>query len=210
MKDLIHNKKLTVINLMGGPGCGKSATAYFLAGYMKVRGMKVEYVPEYAKGCVWDNMWDEDGGVFTEQDFITANQHRLIRRLVNHDIDYVILDTSLLLGLIYAPSWYPASYKTFLLDLYHSYNNVVVYLDRGSIPYVEDGRNQSAEQAKEKDNESLHVLDEYGIPYHYLIQDEVVGGSASKILNILTQMEEGDRDEASRNITYVDERKLQR
>lgn len=170
MIDFNHNKKLTVINLLGGPGCGKSTTAHFLAGHMKAEGMKVEYVHEFAKSCVWDKRDDDQGGIFTEQDYITGNQHQMIRRLVDHDIDYAILDTSLLLGLVYAPDWYPKSYKPFLLDLYNSYNNIVVYLDRGDIEYVAAGRNQNEAEAKEKDQESLKVLTDNAIPYYYVRQ----------------------------------------
>lgn len=190
MIEFKHNKKLTVINLVGGPSAGKSTTAYFLTGHMKAMGMSVEYVHEFAKGCVWDKMSDDTGGVFTEQDYITINQHRLIRRLVAHDIEYAVLDTSLLLGLVYVPEWYPSTYKAFILELYHSYNNIVVYLDRGDISYEEAGRNQTEDEALEKDRGVLQVLEDNNIPFHYIRQNKVPGASALTILDIVLQEQE--------------------
>ena len=46
------NKKLTVVNFFGGPGCGKSTTAAFLFGHMKVSDYKVELIHEVAKDFV--------------------------------------------------------------------------------------------------------------------------------------------------------------
>ena len=45
---------MKVINLFGGPGCGKSTTAADLFARMKLRGLSVELVTEYAKDVVWD------------------------------------------------------------------------------------------------------------------------------------------------------------
>lgn len=184
-----HNKKLTVINLLGGPGCGKSSVAHFLMGHMKARGYKVEFVHEFAKDCVWENGHHDPhnaGGVFTEQDYMLANQHRMIRRLVDKDIEYVVTDTSMLLGLIYAPEWYPSTFAPFLMDVYNSYNNVNVLIDRGDIPYVEVGRNETAAQATQKDNESLQMLHKHDIPF-YTVRQEMgkVDAAALQILDII-------------------------
>ena len=156
------NKKLTVINMFGGSGVGKSATAYKLAGLMKAKGLKAEYVPEFAKGEVWESKHH----MFTEQDYMFAGQHRSIRCLVRHDVDFAVMDSSMLLGLAYLPEWFPKSFKPFLLDVYHSYDNVNIYLDRNpNIPYVQTGRNQNEEEAHQKDKEILDLLNSENIDY---------------------------------------------
>lgn len=43
----------TLINLLGGPGVGKSSTAFALMFLMKIKGYTVEYIPEVAKGIVF-------------------------------------------------------------------------------------------------------------------------------------------------------------
>lgn len=143
-----QNKKLTVINLLGGPGVGKSVVAAELFAIMKKQGCKVELIHEVAKDFTWEQ-WHT---ILTEQDYVFAHQHRLQRRLVAHDIDYVIVDSSLILGLFYLPDDFPQSFKQFVLDVYNSYNNINVHLQRSSsFPYDPVGRNQTEHEAIEID-----------------------------------------------------------
>jgi len=149
------NKKLKVINFFGGPGTGKSTCAADLYSLMKKRGYKVELIHEIAKDFVWER-WDH---IFREQDYIFAHQHRLQRRLVGHDIDYVIVDSSLILGLFYMPDDFPPSFKQFIQDVYNSYSNINIYLLRSdAFEYVPEGRNQTEEEAKEIDQRVLEYL----------------------------------------------------
>jgi len=151
------NSTLKVINLFGGPGVGKSTTAAELFSMMKKRGYKVELLHEVAKDFVWEN-WNH---IFREQDYIFAHQHRLQRRLVSHDIDYVIIDSSMLLGLFYLPNDFPASFAPFLREVFDSYTNINIYLNRtNAFDYVQEGRNQTQVQAEEIDRRILQYLED--------------------------------------------------
>lgn len=144
------NKKLTVINFFGGAGIGKSTTAAELFARMKKNNYKVELIHEVAK----DFVWEEANHIFGEQDYIFALQHRLIRRLTRHDIDYAIVDSSILLSLFYMPWDFPMSFRSFVEDAFESYDNINIILDRNStFPYVQEGRNESEAQAKAVDEE---------------------------------------------------------
>ena len=46
--------KQIVINLLGGPGSGKSTIAYDLAGYLKKIGVNCEYISEFVKQRVYE------------------------------------------------------------------------------------------------------------------------------------------------------------
>ena len=48
-----------VINLVGGPGSGKSTTAAGLFFLMKIRGLRCELVTEYAKELSYDKNWSD-------------------------------------------------------------------------------------------------------------------------------------------------------
>lgn len=145
----IDNKRLTIVNFFGGPGCGKSTTAAFLFGNMKVNNFKVELIHEVAKDFVWED-W---GHIFGEQDWIFAHQHRLTRRLIGHDIDYAVVDSSILLSLFYMPDDFPQSFRPFVRDVFDSYNNINIFIDRNpDLPYVQAGRNEDERQAIEIDN----------------------------------------------------------
>lgn len=158
------NKKLTVINFFGGPGCGKSTTAAFLFGHMKVNNDKVELIHEVAKDFVWED-W---GHIFGEQDWIFAHQHRLTRRLIGHDIDYAVVDSSILLSLFYMPDDFPKSFRPFVRDVFDSYNNINIFIDRNpNLPYIQAGRNEDEQQAIEIDRRIRAYFEENQIPcYH--------------------------------------------
>lgn len=179
MTPFSHNKHLKVINVLGGPGVGKSTTAADLFAKMKRRGYKVELIHEVAKDFVWER-WDH---IFREQDYIFAHQHRLQRRLVGHDIDYVIIDSSLLLGLFYMPPDFPPSFATFIRDVFDSYDNINIRLKRSdTFQYVQTGRNQNEDQAKEIDQLVYQYLVDQQIPFH-----EVEAGeqSAAEVLTVV-------------------------
>lgn len=165
------NKKLTVVNFFGGPGCGKSTTAAELFARMKKKNFNVELIHEAAKEFVWEE-WSH---IFGEQDYIFAHQHRLIRRLTRHNIDYAVVDSSILLSLFYMPDDFPQSFRPFVREVFDSYNNINIVLDRNpDIPYVRTGRNESEQQAIEIDRKVRQYFEDTGIK-HYRV---MAGGRA--------------------------------
>ncbi len=87
-----------VINMISGPGSGKSTLAAELFVYMKKRGYKVEYLQEYAKKLVWRGKLH----ILDNQHIVSYKYYRSIKAIYDcEDVDYVILDSSLLNGLYY-------------------------------------------------------------------------------------------------------------
>ena len=74
--------KTLIVNLFAGPGAGKSTCAWRLAGELTRQGLRVEYVPEYAKELVWDNRMDLLDGSLEHQRMIFEEQNHRIQRLV--------------------------------------------------------------------------------------------------------------------------------
>lgn len=176
-----ENKTLTVVNFLGGPGTGKSTIAADVFSLMKRKNFKVEMLREIAK----DHVWERANNIFREQDYIFAHQHRLQRRLVGHDIDYCILDSSMLFSLFYTPDDMPASFKTFVRDVYDSYDNINIYLKRNpNIPYISEGRNQNFMQAQQLDRDILQYMLNENIPFHDVQTSE---HAAQEILQIIEQ-----------------------
>lgn len=168
-----QNSVLSPINFFGGAGVGKSTTAALLFGNMKINGYKVELIHEVAKGYVWED-WSH---IFGEQDWLFAHQHRLIRRLVGHDIDYAVVDSPILLSQFYMPDDFPQSFRTFVLDAFQSYDNINIFLERNpDLPYIQEGRNESEREAIIIDQQIRQYLTDHNIPYHRV----VAGESAAK------------------------------
>jgi hypothetical protein len=147
--------------MFGGPGSGKSTTAAGLYHEMKKRHFKVELIPEWIKG---EGVWENRASLFGDQDYIFAHQHRTQRRLIGHDIEYAITDSPILLSLFYMPSDFPHSFVPFVRDVFDSYDNLNIFIDRNpDLPYTQAGRNEDLEQATIVDNNIRKYFEDQGI-----------------------------------------------
>lgn len=149
-----------VVNLIGGPGTGKSTTMAGIFFELKSRGITAEMSPEWFKGKVWEGTADI---LAKDQLYVTAKQNRELQRLMDTGVKAVITDCPLLLGLIYGAKE-PESFKRLIFDKFMEYNNINIYLDRLKY-YDPEGRLQSEVEAKEIDNQVLQIMHFLGLPY---------------------------------------------
>src|SRR4051812_15213434 len=84
-----------VINLWGGPGCGKSTTAAGLFHRLKIHHESVELVTEYAKDLCWEGRKPPFDALS-----ILAEQAKRQRRLAGK-VRFIITDSPLPLPIIY-------------------------------------------------------------------------------------------------------------
>jgi len=152
------DNKLVVINLMGGPGCGKSTIAAGLFSKLKKMGIECELVTEFAK----DKVWDENYKILSDQIYVFGKQqHRLYR--LNGKVDIAITDSPLLLSIIYDQSKSP-ELRSLAMQVFRSYDNHVFYINR-NVSYVDEGRCQNADEAKEIDIICKTLMQEENIKY---------------------------------------------
>jgi len=158
---------MKVINLFGGPGVGKSTVAADLFAMMKREGYNVELVNEYAKEVTWEGHFS----YLDDEFYILAHQNRRLVRLKGK-VDYVITDSPVLLGLAYVPpDYYPNYFSKFIHEVWNSYDNINIVLQRESKTYTEAGRNQKYEEALLKDRKMIDLLDENGNKYIHVHVD---------------------------------------
>ena len=170
---------MKVINLFGEPCSGKSTISAGLFYYMKIRNYNVELVTEYAKDLVWEQR-DE---TFKDQLYITAKQNHRLECLRNK-VDYVITDSLILLGAIYAN--YNIKYRNSLLlivieQIFKSYDNINFLLNR-KLPYKNKGRIHNENQSIYIKEEIIKTLHNNFINYITIDSDET---SVHKILSKL-------------------------
>jgi GTPase Era involved in 16S rRNA processing len=149
-----------VLNLVGGPGTGKSTTMAGTFFELKSRGITAEMAPEWFKGKVWEGTAEK---LVTDQLYITAKQNHELHRLMNTGVEVVITDCPLLLGIVYGENE-TSIFKKLVVDYFDRYNNTVVFLNRVK-SYDPNGRMQTHEQAQGIDVKVKDIMNFLGIPF---------------------------------------------
>ena len=150
---------MKVINVIAGPGTGKSTLASGLYHEAKRRGWNVELVTEVAKDLVWEGRHC----ALSNQAYVFGRQVQRIHRLEGQ-VDFVITDSPFLLSAIYAPVDYPPEWEKVVVELWKRYDNTVAFLERG--PWFDDrGRVHSLQQSVEIDQKIAVLLQKHNITY---------------------------------------------
>lgn len=159
------SKKTIIINLIGGPGCGKSMLMCMLFIKLKELGYSVEIASEYAKTLVWKKDFD----TLNNQHWVTSQQYNILKSMCGC-VDFIVLDSSLFSGLYYNvtnidnTSNVPKT-QDLILKCYNDFKNINIFLKRGDHKYETEGRIQTADEAMEVEHKLLELLNEYDLPY---------------------------------------------
>lgn len=154
-----------VINVIGGPGVGKSVTSSLIFVELKIRGYSCELVQEYAKSLVWQKDFD----TLNDQYHVSKTQFKLIKS-VDGFVRFIVTDGPLPHGLYYnrfnkTNNSNIENTEKMILDCYSKLKNINIFLERGDFPYEECGRIQKEEEAKEIDHVLKHILRRNNIPF---------------------------------------------
>lgn len=189
---MFYNTK--IVNLISGPGSGKSAFTGLILGYLKMNGYSAEIVYEYAKQLVWLKKFDE----LNNQYHVSSTQYNLFKS-INGSVEYVITDGSLLHGLIYNKTNTDNVCDVFkteqaILKWYNEFNNVNIFLERNEkIEYEQNGRIQTLEESKKLDELLKSFLNFYKIPFYTIKTEDFDvrknNFDINKILNLINQGE---------------------
>jgi hypothetical protein len=187
-------KKLKVVNLFGGPGCGKSTTRAELFALFKKGGHNVEEVTEFAK----DLTWEKNQTAFADQLFLLANQNRRQFRLQDQ-VEWCVTDSPILLGVNYVtPEYLPYTFRSLSLELWNTYENYNYVIERAR-PYQAIGRNQTEDEAKQIDVNITKMLNDFNIPFKTvrgegdvakLIFDDIMKSKKEVDVNVEAEIEE--------------------
>lgn len=158
--------KTYVINLIAGPGVGKSTIAAGLFCKLKSKKVVCEFVQEWAKNLVWSG----DFETLNNQYYVVKKQYELIKR-INNKVKIIVLDFSLLQCLYYNkhnPDNTSDVIKTeeYIISKFKEFNNINIFLERvDGREYEHEGRLQSLQEAKQIDLELKRLIDEKGVLY---------------------------------------------
>ncbi len=163
----MEKNKTLVVNLLGGPGCGKSSLAYGLTSKLKWKGIDCELASEFAK----DLVWEKRNKTFENQIYIFGKQHHRIFRLLGQ-VQVVITDSPLFLTPIYDPEK-RESLKSLVINEINKCNNLNIVVDRVK-QYNPNGRKHNLKEAEKIDELVIDFLVENKF-YFYLTEGSEKG-----------------------------------
>lgn len=160
-------KNTKVINLLSGPGCGKSVLMARLFAELKILGYDVEMAPEFAKEKVWEGSLE----VLSDQIYVFGKQLHRINRLLGK-VDFIICDSPLLLSAIYDTTGDPI-FKELIVHVINKMDNKNYFIKRDTT-YNPIGRIQTEKEAIEIDNRILELLKETGMEFREINKDNAL------------------------------------
>ncbi len=155
-----HNT--VVVNLVAGPGAGKTTCAWEIAAELKKAGLVVEYVSEVAKEYVWDGRTDLLDGTLEHQRALYEQQNHRVQCLIGK-VDVVVTDSPIILNLLYLKERNPV-YENEVITQFKSRRNFTLFVQRGE-KFEKEGRIHNREQSAQLDKEVLDLLDNNDIYY---------------------------------------------
>jgi hypothetical protein len=180
-------EKLKVINLIAGPGAGKSTTAAGVFHELKTAGINAELVTEYAK----DKVWDKHTAIFENQLYILAKQyHRLFR--LQGQVDIVVTDSPLILSCYYnngilSKGALGDAFNGLVHGLFDTFDNYNFFIKRVKA-YNPAGRFQTEDEAKDIDDVLKQYLVDKGIFFTTVTGDkdglDTIVREMTQVLNV--------------------------
>lgn len=123
-----------VINLLGGPGAGKSTLAALLFGELRTRGASAELVAEFPKDLIWQGRHRD----VSNQIMVLGEQWHRVERLAGK-VDIVVTDSPTLLSAIYLPKSMPAELGNVALWCHRMFPSLNVFVQRPPAARYENG-----------------------------------------------------------------------
>ena len=150
-------KNTLVVNLIGGPGVGKSTMMAAVFARLKDLGIDCEMCNEFAKQLVWEMRYE----TFKDEAYIFAKQAHAMFRL-NGKVDVVVTDRPLILTCHYAKD--DKALCNLCIDRVNQYNNLNYVLERIK-DYNPNGRTQTEDEARKIDGSIKFILESYEMSY---------------------------------------------
>ena len=170
--------KGNVVNLLGGPGIGKSTLAATIYVELKRRGMEVEYVAEYPKELVYQN----NTVALSDQVYVFAHQYHKIWTAAQHN-ELIITDSPILLSAMYNPDT-SHNFQELIVELHSNFNSMNVVLKRTAETHSMVGRVHSLTESVSVDNRIRELLDYRSIEY---VEFDPVNDNIEPLVRLIIQ-----------------------
>lgn len=147
-----------IVNLMGTPGAGKSTGCAYIFSKLKLAGVNVELITEFAK----DKVWEKNQTALDDQLYIFGKQHYKIQRCIGK-VDVIVTDSPLIHSVLYNnDKVLGEEFNNLVIKVFKSYNNMNYLINRTK-PYNPIGRYQTETQADALKSSIMNILNKYNI-----------------------------------------------
>lgn len=188
-------KETIVINLIGGPGSGKSTCASGIFYELKKLGINCELSLEFVK----DKVWEESYKVLDDQLYVFGKQYHKLFRLKDK-VDVIITDSPLLISIHYNKIS-SQHFNNLVVEQYHTFNNLMYFINR-SETYQSEGRLQTKEESEMIDRDIKTILETYDIDYTEISCEDAVKYIVDEVKNKLEY--ESCISESCKNCAFFD------
>jgi len=156
----MYKNKAIVVNLIGGPGVGKSILTSEIFSELKRRFVSAEISPEYIKKKLREGAMK---AVESQIYIFGKQQYQLFT--MKDEVDVIVTDSPFIFCSIYDKTK-NEELKNLVMSEYNKYNNMNYFILRDKeVPYEQEGRYQDSEGAKEVDREISEFLIENDIEF---------------------------------------------
>ena len=153
--------KAKIINLLAGPGTGKTSIAWSLGGLMKKHHLSVDIAAEFAQDLTYRGI---DPTKVPQPVILGEQMYRIHNRAKVSD--YVITDSSLLYSLIYKQDYLTDSFDKSALDIYNLYDNINILVRRNKEKnFSTDGRVHDREGSEFIQQKIEDMIQELQLPH---------------------------------------------
>ena len=148
---------MLIINFFAGPGAGKSLMAMETAGALKRRGLRAEPIPEAAKLAALR----KDTVTLSDQLLIFASQNHWLEMCRRAGVQVAVVDSPLLLSLVYRPKPYYPSFDALVRSIDRSYPSLDYLIERAAhYRFDPIGRVHTEHEARDLDHRIRALLQE--------------------------------------------------
>ena len=155
-----YKDETIVVNIIGGPGVGKSILTSEVFVELKRRFVSAEISPEYIKKKLREGSMK---AVQSQIYIFGKQQYQLFT--MKDEVDVIVTDSPFVLSSIYDTSGCE-ELRAIIMKEFNKYDNMVYYIDRDTeVPYEQEGRYQDVDGAKQVDTTVKSFLKDNSIDY---------------------------------------------
>lgn len=186
---------MLVVNIYSGPSSGKSTLASDVYVKLNRLGLRAEVPPEVAK----IRSQRKDFGFLADQIAVFGETQHQINMAARSGADVAVLDSPVLLSLVYAPKPYLQSFPSLVREVYDQYQSLDYFLVRDpNRQFSGVGRVHNEPESKRKDVEIIEMLHKQHIDFEYLNPSD--DSTNNIVQSVLRELESAAQREAGKPV----------